>query len=74
MTLLNTLCERRKVTPEQLLQDDGGNQQHNLSDSTNSADSKRILQKHHPRTIKEIVMRLFQISNSGILKRTQFLL
>ena len=39
MTLLNTLCERMKVTPEQLLQDDGGNQHHNLSDSINSTDS-----------------------------------
>lgn len=40
LELLNTLCGKRNITPKQLLQDDGGNQEHNSSDSTKSTDSQ----------------------------------
>ena len=39
MTMLTVICDRMKITSEQIFQDDGGNQQHDSSYSTNSVDS-----------------------------------
>lgn len=39
LALLKNLCGKMNITPKQLLQDDGGNQEHNSSDSIKSANS-----------------------------------
>ena len=42
LTLLNLVCKKINIIPEQLLQEDEGNQEHNSSDSTKSTDSQKV--------------------------------